>query len=329
MRLLPFIVVALAALCVAPFVGGTWIDPVDVLEMLAGRYTSNGWVFLTQRLPRCVLGLLVGGSLAVVGAAFQVLFRNPLVEPYTLGMTGGAALGAFCAISVPALVALSFGPLSAVQVCAAIGGLTPLVVLMAWAKRMHALESSTLLLAGITIGIVCSGAIMLITYMVDPYSLLHQQRWVLGSLTVSGFSAAFACLPLTLPSLLALFWHAPELDQISCGEELAFSRGVDVALVRSRVFLFGGIATAAVVALAGPISFVGLLIPHAVRKYMGHRQTRVLPASFLLGGSILILADTIARTVQYPIELPVGIVTALIGGPVFIWLLLHRKTRFS
>jgi len=313
----------LCVLLVLPWIGPESLDPEKIFKFLSGSNTPDGSIFWYQRVPRVILGLLAGGALAVVGASFQVLFRNPLVEPFTLGVSGGAALGAFVAISVPGLW-LAWGPFSTLQILSILGASLSLTLIYRLAHRHEGVSIYTLLLAGVTISIMCGGGILLLTYLSNPGALVVFQRWMMGGIDVVGFTELSTLFPILLPGLGILFLHANDLNHIALGEEMALGHGVDVKSVQRDVFIGGGLATAAVVSLVGPIGFVGLIVPHAVRRLSGYDQRIVLSGSFFLGGASLALCDALARTVLAPTELPVGIITALIGGPLFIYLLISR-----
>ena len=309
LRIAAYAVPCLAVLAVAPLVG-------------SHRTTST--ILWDLRVPRVVLGFLAGGTLALAGASLQVILRNPLATPYTLGVTGGGALGAFIAFATPGLT-LTLGPLSTVQLFALAGcGLT-LGLIYVLARRPQGISMGMLLLAGVTIGILCGALILLVRYLVSPHVLLAMDRWVMGGLDVVGYRELSGVLPFLLPGLGFLVLQMPVLNHLSLGEEMAAGHGVDVAAVHREVFLGAGLATAAVVSVTGPIGFVGLIVPHAVRRLSGFDHRVILPASFLLGGAFLVACDALARTIVAPSEMPVGILTALIGGPIFIHILLRRR----
>lgn len=309
-----------------PWIGSEPITMSSVIGFLRGDGNPYGSIFWFQRIPRVLLALLAGGSLAMVGACFQVVFRNPLVEPYTLGISGGSALGAFLAISIPSLW-ISWGPFGSVQALAVLGAAGSLSLIYALSRRREGLSITTLLLAGITISIICSGSILFLTYLAHPNALVLFQRWMMGGLDIIGYRELLGFSPLLLSGLGLLCFHANDMNHLALGDEMAQGHGVPVRRVQNHVFLGGGLATAGVVSLVGPIGFVGLIVPHAVRRLVGFDQRRVLPGSFFLGGVLLALCDTAARTLIAPTELPVGIITALIGGPLFIQLLLRGQGK--
>ena len=321
--ILLYSMVFLAVALISPWIGPESIDVAKVLRFIQGDINPDGNIFWYQRVPRVLLGLLAGGGLALVGASFQVLFRNPLVEPFTLGMSGGSALGAFLTISIPSLWVV-WGPLSSVQIFALGGSAACLALIYSLAKRPQGMAVHTLLLAGVTISIICSGAILLLTYLSNPNAIVMFQRWMMGGIDVIGYGELVSLCPLLFPGLGLLFFHANDLNHIALSEEIALGHGVAVKKVKRNVFIGGGLTTAAIVSLVGPIGFVGLIIPHSVRRLSGFDQRLVLPCSFLLGGAALAACDSIARTVLAPTELPVGIITAIVGGPLFIYLLVSR-----
>lgn len=317
----PFI----AILAAAPLFGSAPIHLSEVgAALTGGEWNVSADIFFNQRVPRVLLAALVGGTLAIVGASFQVILHNPLAEPYTLGVTGGAAIGASTAILFPGFL-ISWWVFSTVQVFALIGSFLVLGMIYIIARRPQGISIYSLLLAGVTISIMSAGGVQFLRYLASPHSLIVIDRWMMGGLDVIGYRELAALFPLLLPGLGILFTCMVELNHLTMGEDLASGHGVDTAAVQRRVFIGGGLATAAVVSLSGPISFVGLIVPHAIRQLTGHDHRIVLPASFFLGGAFLVICDTIARTVFSPIELPVGIITALVGGPLFIRILLSRN----
>jgi iron complex transport system permease protein len=323
-----YLAVFLAAALICPLIGPVRLSLHGVLDGLRGMGGEGARIqaeiFRSQRVPRVALGLLVGGTLACVGAALQVVLRNPLAEPYTVGVTGGASVGAFLAIMTPGL-AFAVGPISSVQLFALLGAACALGLIYIIARRPGGIAMSTLLLAGVTISILSAGGVMLIRYLASPNLLVQMDRWMMGGLDVVGYGPINSMLPLLLPGLGLVFLQVRALNHLAVGEELAKGHGVNVARVQAATFVGGGVATAAAVSVAGPIGFVGLIVPHAVRRLSGFDQRVVLPASFLLGGAVLAACDTLARTARAPSEIPVGVITALVGGPLFIYMLVRMS----
>jgi iron complex transport system permease protein len=318
--------VFLAAAVMTPWIGPEKVGLSPVIQFLKGITSPGGEIFWFQRVPRVLLALFAGGTLAVVGASFQVLFRNPLVEPFTLGISGGAALGAFLTIAMPSLW-IVWGPFSSIQLFAIVGASFSLALIYMIAHRPQGMSVYTLLLAGVTISIICAGSILFLTYLASPNALVVFQRWMMGGIDIIGYREFASLIPLLFPALGLLFYHANDLNHIALNEELALGHGVEVGIVRRNIFIAGGLATAAVVSLVGPIAFVGLIVPHAVRRLSGFDQRLVLPCSFFLGGASLCICDAVARSIIAPTELPVGIITAILGGPLFIYLLVSRRWR--
>lgn len=278
------------------------------------------------RLPRVLLGVLVGASLAVVGAALQALFRNPLADPFTLGVSGGGALGASVAIALGAGASIAGVPL--VFIAAFLGAGAAVFVVYRLASSGTIVLPGALLLAGVVLNLIAAAGVLVIQYLADYTRALQILRWMIGSLDVVGFGLVWRVALFVLPGLVLLLFSARDLHLLAVDEETAASLGVDVRRVERIVYAASSLVVGATVAVAGPIGFVGLIVPHAVRVLFGEDLRLVLPGSLLLGASFLVLADTIARTLLGGGELPVGAVTALAGGPTFLWLL-RRRQRYS
>ncbi|HTI05426.1 MAG TPA: iron ABC transporter permease [Gemmatimonadales bacterium] len=268
------------------------------------------------RAPRAVLAFLVGGSLGVAGAGLQALVRNPLADPFLLGLSGGAGLGAVLAI------ALHLPGPWALPIAAFLGALVALwLVYRIGLIGGAALDPRILLLGGVAIGAFAAAITTAIVALADAAELRNAFLWLWGGLAAASWQtvllvAVYAPLP-----LIVLFAAARPLDLLALGEEPARYLGADVDAVKRRVYVAASLLTAAAVAVSGVIGFVGLVVPHIARLTWGHRHRALLPAAFLGGGALLAFADTLARTVVAPRELPVGVVTALIGVPVFAFLL--------
>jgi iron complex transport system permease protein len=309
----------LAALVVVPFLGAEAIRPA---ELLAGDPAASA-VFWQLRLPRVLLGLLAGGSLAVAGASLQTLFRNPLAEPYTLGVASGAALGAVAAqqlappsaeLSIPVVFLAAFAGAAAVT-----------ALLLGLARSRFGFETATLLLAGIAITLSCSAVILLLQYLADFTRTFRMVRWMMGGLAVVGYREVLWLAPWAVAGSAVLFGMRWSLNQLLAGEELALSRGVDLKRLRFWVLGITSVMVGSLVAVTGPIGFVGLIVPHILRRVLGYDHSYLIPASLLAGGAFLAFSDLAARVVIAPAELPVGILTALVGGPFFLWLLIAGK----
>jgi iron complex transport system permease protein len=318
MRRLLLAVMVVSSLALGLLFGAT---PTSVIAALQAPGSSAGMVLFQLRLPRVLLAFAVGGGLGLTGAALQALVRNPLADPYLLGLSGGAGLGAVLAI------ALSAGGPWAVPLAAfagALGAIALVYRLSVVAGRR--LDPRVLLLAGVVVG-AFTGALMSAVITLAPATQLRNAfLWLLGGFGTSswqalGIYAAYAVVPAGL-----LLFNARQLDLMALGEEPAQYLGADIERVKRIVYFAASLLTAASVAVCGIIGFVGLVVPHAMRRFVGPLHGRLLPAVFFASGAFLVLADALARTVVRPLELPVGVVTALVGVPLFI-ALLRRSLR--
>jgi iron complex transport system permease protein len=275
-------------------------------------------------LPRVLAAALVGSGLALAGVVFQALLRNPLASPDTLGVSAGAALGAVLAITVNADFSL-FG-VSAIPLSALAGSLGALLMVygLAAARRRGA-STTVLLLAGVTLTTLFGAITTSVRYLADFTETLETVRWLMGSLDIGSYGPIGAALVPLILSGVGVATLPRVLDLLSLGSESAAARGVNVARAEKVALISASLATGAAVSLAGPLSFVGIIVPHLVRLLVGPDHRLVLPAAALFGSAFLIACDLVARTAFAPTELPVGIVTAVIGGPAFLWLLFRRQ----
>jgi iron complex transport system permease protein len=290
-------------------------------------FGSSGVILLQVRLPRVLLGFMVGGSLAAVGVGLQALLRNPLADPYVLGISSGAALGA--AVAILFGIGTSVLAISTLPLCALVGGLLAVVIVYRVAASYGRLPIHTLLLAGVILNAMLSALIMFITSIMDPNRSFSMMFWLMGTLTAPDYPSMIVLVLYLVVGGSILLWQTQSLNLLTLGEESARSLGVEVEAVKKTVFFTSALLTGAVVSVSGMIGFVGMVIPHAVRMVIGADHRLLLPASALVGGTFLVAADTVARTVLAPAEIPVGIVTALGGGPLFIYLLLYRKSGLA
>ncbi len=284
-------------------------------------------VFLRLRLPRVLMAGLVGASLAMVGAALQALFRNPLADPFTLGVSGGASFGASIAIALGLGLSIAGIPLVFI---ASFAGAFASVFLVYWlaSSTGKVILPGALLLAGVVLNLCASAGVLVIQYLAPYGRSLQILRWLIGSLDVVGFDLIWKMLILLVPGWLVLMAFARDLHLLATGEESAASLGVDVRRTERIVFIASSVIVGVTVSVGGAIGFVGLIVPHAARLLFGQDVRMLLPASFLLGAAFLVLTDTLARVAISPSELPVGAITALLGGPVFLFLL-RKQQRYS
>ena len=326
---------ALALLTFAACLGfGTeTISFANVAALLAQGPFAEGatqnaphYIILWQvRVPRVLLAFMVGGSLAAVGASLQALLRNPLADPYVIGISSGAALGA--AVAVLFGIGVSMLGLSVLPFYAFLGALLALLIVYRIAVSYGSFSIHTLLLGGVVLNAVFSALILFLTTLADPYKASGMYAWLMGSLTGPDFPTVLILTVYLLLGVAVLVSQASALNLLTLGEEAARSLGVEVERVKRVLFAAAALLTGSVVAFSGLIGFVGLIVPHAVRLVFGADHRLLLIASGMVGGIFLMLADTVARTLLSPTEIPVGVVTALVGGPVFLYLLVRQRRR--
>jgi iron complex transport system permease protein len=321
LRLLLLAALAAGALLLSVSVGAV---PLGVGEIVRGARGLGDPVTVSivreLRLPRSLEAALVGAALATSGAAFQALLRNPLAEPYVLGVSGGAAVGAVAAI----VTGLAAVPL-ALPAAAFAGALVAIALVLRIAVSVgRALDTRVLLLAGVVAGAFFNAVILLALTFADTESFRSAVFWMMGSFATATWRGAGMLALYLAPALLVLLALARPLNLLSIGEETAAHLGVRVERVKYLAYAVASLLTAAAVAVSGVIGFVGLVVPHVVRLLWGADHRFLLPAAALLGAAFLVLADTLARTAAAPSELPVGVVTALVGVPFFVWLLRRR-----
>ncbi len=323
--LVVLILAAVAALLLSLRFGSVSLSTEEALAALTGGGTEpHRDIVLGLRLPRALLGLLVGGGLALAGSVFQGLLRNPLAEPYILGISGGSAAGA---VLVLALGWVSIN--SAVLPAAAFAGALVAIVLVfrVAAAADRTLDVRVLLLAGVVVGSFFTAVIALTLSLAEARAVRSAVLWMMGSLAGAGWGNVTVVAAYTLPTALVLLALARPLNLMAVGEETASYLGTEVERVKRLAFAVASLMTAAGVAVAGIIGFVGLIVPHGVRLLVGSDQRVLLPFSFLAGAAFLTLADLVARLALAPTEIPIGVVTALVGVPFFLVLLRRSLAR--
>lgn len=316
----------LVAAAVGVLVGPVHISPGTVVRTLLGGSAvdpGQASILWSLRFPRVLLGAVVGGMLAIAGAAYQGVFRNALADPYLLGAAAGANLGA--------TLAIAFGPGSTlvganiVPLAAFVGAAAAVTGAYALGQSVGGLRSSTgLILAGVAIAAFFN-SIQMYVQQSQTNSLRQVYSWILGRLVTSGWDGVLLVLPYVALSMLVIVLHRRLLDALTVGDDEVTSLGISVRRVRLIVVLAATLGTAAVVAVAGTIAFVGIIIPHTIRLLVSRSYRVIVPLSVLFGAAFLVLADTAARTVVAPAELPIGVITAFVGAPFFIAVL--RSTR--
>jgi iron complex transport system permease protein len=315
---------AIVTCVVAPLVGSSPINLRRALDSSIPFATNvDAQILFIARLPRVLAGALVGAALAASGVVFQALLRNPLATPFTLGVSAGASLGAMLVIILGG--SLAIGVWSSVPAASLAGAGVAAAIVYALANGPRRVMSTTvLLLAGVTLNAFFSALIVFVQYLADFAEVARAARWLMGDLDVGGFTPILAALPLVAAAALIFVRLPAALNLMGVDADSASARGVDVASTQRWAFFSASLATSGAVALAGPIGFIGIVVPHLVRLLVGVDHRIVLPASALFGATFLVACDLLARTIMAPVEIPVGIVTAIIGGPFFLWLLIRE-----
>lgn len=278
------------------------------------------------RLPRILIALLIGAALSLAGAAFQGLLRNPLADPYTIGVSSGASFGAVCVLYFQ-INLLALGTFT-LPIFAILGGFVALLIVFGLTRlSSRSMAVETIILAGIIISTFISAVISLIISLSDQENMRQILYWLMGNIGMRGWDHLQLFTPFFVIGTLILLFHHRELNALALGEEAAQHIGVDVARKKKWILLGASLLTGSAVAVSGSIGFVGLVIPHLIRLLTGPNHRHVLPLSLLFGGAYLVLADMLARTIISPEELPIGVITALIGAPLFATLLMRQRSK--
>lgn len=310
------------------------IPAPTILHIVSEKVFSVGWyndipkneemIIWNIRLPRVLLALCVGASLALAGAAFQGLLRNPLADPYTIGVSSGAALGAVFVLFFQVTI-IGLGSFTLPIVAIISGFISLLIVLGLVRLSSRSLAIETIILAGIIVSAFIGSVISLIIALGDQESMIQIIYWLYGSVGMRGWNHVQLIIPFMLVGSFILLIHYRELNALALGEDAADHIGVDVKKGKIFILIGASLLTGAAVAVSGSIGFVGLVIPHLIRLVTGPNHRHVLPLSMLVGGAFLISADLVARTIIAPKELPIGVITGLIGAPVFALLLIRER----
>ena len=304
--------------------------PIPLDALLIGDLTDQQEAVLAAiRLPRVLLAAVVGAALAVSGAAMQGLFRNPLADPGLIGIASGAALAVAAVIVLAGPLSGLFG-LYGLAVAAFAGGLATCVLIFRFTQLTGAFSVTYMLLAGIAVNAIAGAGTGFLTYLSDDQQLRALTFWTMGSLGGALWPAVVVVATVAVPATVMLVRHAGEINILLLGEDEARHLGVDTDRLKRVVIVSAALSVGAAVAVSGIIGFVSLVVPHLVRLTIGPDHRVLIPASAVLGAALLVVADTCARTIVAPAEMPVGIVTSLIGGPFFLWLLLKQYSgRFG
>ena len=311
--------ICLIVLFTAPFIGSYSINISSIFNV----NTTDNYIFFHTRLPRVTAGFITGGILAVSGLVFQSIFKNPIATPFTLGVAGGASLGAalyiFFAQSVTIMALLGQ------TVAAMAGALITILIVFFLSAVKRKLNNTTLLLSGVAVNFFTSALIMFMQYFADINQSYNITRYMIGNLAVVTNDNILLMLPVSFAAFFIIYLFHKELDILSMGENIAAGRGVNITYSVTILYFTVSLAIAAITASAGPIGFIGMIIPHIIRLFISYKNKILIPVSFIFGGAFLVMCDTISRTIIAPAELPVSIITSIIGAPFFIFLILKTN----
>lgn len=323
MWLLFFIAAVIAISCFSLSVGSSSIPFKNIVAVVLHRKPCAEYTIIFDvRLPRILLAFTIGGSLALSGVILQGMFRNPLVEPYTLGISGGAAIGV--CLNIVFRLNRALGILS-LPICGFLGALCVVVLVYLLSVKKGILKIQNLLLTGVMISFISSSLIMLIMAVSRTEDLHGIVFWIMGSLEEPNNALILLSLGISIISLILSYLFCISLNALALGEEEATHLGVNVEISKRFLFIIASVLTGFSVSVAGIIGFVGLVIPHCMRMLVGRDHRILLISSFLGGAGFLIASDTLARTVIAPVELPVGVITGLVGGSVFVYVLTRKQ----
>ncbi len=326
LRLAILALAVIGAFVLSVSLGASGLGPGDLWRALSGDADPTARAILLQlRLPRAALAALIGAALGITGCTFQALLRNPLAEPYVLGVSGGAAVGAVAVFVTGLGVAIPW----MLPAGAFLGAVAAMVLVLEVARRASParMDTRVLILSGVIIGAFFNAIILLMLSLADVESFRSAIFWMMGNLTGAEWGSTGLLAVLLVPGTLVLLSLARAFNLLSRGEEVAHYLGASVQRVKLTAYLAASLMVGAAVAAGGVIGFVGLIVPHAVRLAWGNDHRLLLPASFLAGSAFLLLADTVARLVVAPAELPTGVVTAVVGVPLFVVLLMRGGRR--
>jgi len=315
---------AITIFLIAPFWG---IESLSLKSILIPDEQVKFDIFWKIRLPRVITAFLAGAALAISGMAFQAMFRNPLATPFTLGVSSGAAFGA--AIYIKIGVIFSIIGISGQAFFAFTGAVFSVLLVYGLSQIRKGFTTATMLIAGVAINFFFSSLILFIQYLSDFANSFRIIRWLMGGFEVVGFRPVFTLLPFVTLGSIIIFFQINELNVLTLGEDIALSRGVAVKKAKAVLFFATSIMIGGVVSVCGPIGFIGMMAPHICRLIIGAEHRFLTPASFFFGGAFLVLCDTLSRLLIAPAEIPVGVITALLGGPFFLWLLVSGMSEKS
>ncbi|MEC9412045.1 MAG: iron ABC transporter permease [Pseudomonadota bacterium] len=297
-----------------------WIGLGDIKNEIVQQQ-----ILLDIRLPRVLFAFVAGAGLSLCGMVFQAMFHNPLATPFTLGVASGASFGAACTVFLGLNVTLL--GFDVITIGAFIGALVAITFVFFISQLQRGFSSETLLLTGVATSFFFSSLILFIQYLSDMTDSFMIMRWLMGGLSSASYHSLLQLIPIVTISTAIILWLSRELNLLMAGDDIALSRGVSVKQVRYLLFFSTSLCVGGIVALCGPIGFIGMMVPHICRLLIGTDHRWLTPATLMFGGGFLILCDAVARLLIAPAEIPVGVITTLLGGPFFLWLLIKRRQR--
>ena len=332
-KALSTIPIAFLIICIGTSIGSSNINLFDIFSIIGNKvlnipldYKITGQevaIIWELRFPRVLLAFLIGGALSVSGAAIQSILKNPLASPYTLGVSSGAGLGA--ALVIIFGFNISFLGDFTLPIVGFIFGLLTVIIVISFSRRVDIfLSNNTIILAGMVFSLFLN-AILTTAGALNGDSLKAISLWQMGSFSMKGWSYVYAFIPFLLIGMVGISLYTKEMDILTFGEDNAKSVGVDTNKVKTRLFVFTAVLAGSAISLSGIIGFIDLIAPHIVRKIFGAKHNLVIPMSFILGGSLMVITDLISRTIISPSELPIGAITALIGAPFFAYIYFKKK----
>ena len=311
---------SLCTILIAPFIG---VSMHWSLEKLIFGQGIEADIFWRLRAPRVLLGFIAGSGLGAAGLVFQSLFRNPLASPYTFGIASGASFGAASTIVLG--LTGSFLGVYGLTIGGILGAF--IITLLVYLVASGSVSGACMLLAGVAMSFFFSSLLLFVQYLSNFTESFQITHWLMGGLDSTNLQSLLYLTPIVVLGICLIIFKADELDAIATGDEIAYSRGVDVANARRTLFFSSSLMVGAIVSITGPIGFVGIMIPHFCRLAIGASHRFLAPCAILASGSFLVACDSLARVIIAPADLPVGIITSLLGGPFFIWILLKRKEQ--
>jgi iron complex transport system permease protein len=320
MKLSLLIILSLLVFIISPFFGLSFISP----ETIFNPQESDYELFWRLRVPRAIAAFFAGAGLSMSGMVFQALFRNPLATPFTLGVSSGASFGASLYFFFGGATFAFLGGVGPLMASLLGAGLSMLLVWLI-TRVKGGFSTVIMLLAGVVINFFFSSLVLFVQYLSDAHDSLRIMHWLMGSLAGLETARLVDLAFVVLVGLVVIRLMAQEIDLLTAGEEIAASRGVNVQYTKLKIFLTASIMVGSVVSLAGPIGFVGLMVPHACRLILGWSHRILIPAVFFTGGTFLVLCDLVSRIILAPAEIPIGIVTSMLGGPFFLWTLFKSQ----